>query len=50
MKKQVYTHEKELILPNNSSSSIVLSISKYADSLLLFINQTGAIGSIVVHF
>lgn len=46
MKKQVYTHEKELSLPNNSGT-IVLSISKYADSLLLFINQTGAIGSIV---
>jgi hypothetical protein len=46
MKKQVYTHEKELTLAN-SPATIVLSISKYADSLLLFINQTGAIGSIV---
>lgn len=49
MKKQVYTLEKELALPNNSST-IILSISKYADSLLLFINQTGAIGSIVIYY
>jgi hypothetical protein len=48
MKKQVYTFEKEITLPSNQFGTLVLSISKYTDCLLLFINQTGAIGSIVM--
>jgi hypothetical protein len=48
MKKSVITYEKELT-SDSQFGNIVLSLSKYADCLLVFINQTGALGSIVTH-
>jgi hypothetical protein len=47
MKKQVYTYEKEIEAKDNKFGKIILSFSKYADCLFVFINQTGATGSIV---
>lgn len=48
MKKQVYTYEKEITIPDTKFGSIVFSLSKYSDCLVIFMNQTGAIGSIVM--
>lgn len=47
MKKQLYTFEKEITLKGSPHGPIWLSLSKYTDCLLVFVNQTGAPGSIL---
>jgi hypothetical protein len=47
MIKQVYTFEKDIDPSDKIPQRVVFSLSKYADTLVIFANQTGAIGSIV---
>jgi hypothetical protein len=47
MKKQVYNYEKDIAVEHSQFGNITLSLSMYSDCLFVFVNQTGAVGSIV---
>ncbi len=46
--KQLLTYEKELVLSEKIAAPVYLSLTKYTDCLVILLNQTGAIGSIVI--
>ena len=48
--KQIYTTEFTLSKIDEKHKDINFSLSKYADTLIIVINETGSIGSIVIYF
>ena len=45
--KQVLSCEEKIHIEDNP---VVISLSKYSNGLMIVINETGAIGSIVLYF